>query len=155
MTKKQRQRMREYFEAVLKDDQDYDYYFFLTLMRYKIQRMHDHMKSHAILVNTARYCAQMRETIDCLTRLIENKYHDEIFKDIYKKYGPLKMIKVKEDKAHGLTQVQIKYAKETPRNSAYIHKKTKELYALEHKTRRADLKRAMMLIYKHLESWWD
>lgn len=59
---------------ILWKDNDWDYAFFLILMRKKLQRMEKHFREDGVASVSKRDAQRMRETIKILDKLIEDDY---------------------------------------------------------------------------------
>lgn len=72
------------WHKVLKDDRDWDYIYFLIVMRHKIESMQElHKTTSMIADDTQKIIADMGKAIKLLDRLIEDNYgySEEDYKD--------------------------------------------------------------------------
>lgn len=156
LTKKQtlayKKKVRDYTKF-LEDDFDWDWHFIVRLLRYKLERTRDCIKSNNIIADADIVCKQMQEVIDLLLRLENDVYFEEAYSPIWKKYGHSRLVRGEEYK--NSVAVKVLYEKETPRNSKYIRKAVLKAAVQESDSRLADLKKALNLIYKNLFFWWD
>lgn len=156
LTKKQvlayKKKLKDYTKF-LRDDFDWDWHYIIRLLRYKLERTRDCIKSNNIIADVDVVCKQIQEVIDLLLRLENDVYFEEAYAPIWKKYGHSRIVRGKESK--NSVAVKVLYEKETPRNSKYIRKAVLKAAAKENDSRLADLKKVLDLIYKNLFFWWD
>ncbi len=147
-------KLRDY-KKVLKDDYDWDWIFILRLLQYKLERTRKCILENNIIVEAPKVARQIREVEVLLKRVDQDCYFEEISKDFRKRYGRLRMKFKKAKPGEKYTTLDLKYAKETPRNAAKIHAEGSRLYRRAHKMQRNDLKKAFDLIFKNIWGWWD
>ena len=159
ITKKRRKlieferKLREY-RHFLKHDEDYDWQFIVRMLRYKLERTRKCILDNKIIEDAPKVGREIREVVDLLKRVEEDRYFEELHRPFWKKYGKPTMISGKDD-GRGLAPVTIKYPKETPRNRKQRIRESIRIDREERRLREEDLKKAFRLMEKNLWNWWD
>jgi hypothetical protein len=153
--KRRLERKLKEYKSVLSKDEDWDWTYILSLLKYKLERTRKCISSNKIIKDAPKVSGQIREVENLLNRVIEDRYFDEISKDFRKKYGHLKMISQKPIPGQLATTVTFKFTKETPQNAKRIHSLHHRLYLKAQKMQKDDLREAFNLMHKNIWGWWD
>jgi len=136
-------RIKEWKEF-LKDDDDYDYNYVLKVLRYKLFRLRAHIVAHQMIMDAPRVSKEIKEVLDLLDRVIEDKYEDRAVAAFLKRHG----IKDIGGRCNGDGEWENNIPSEL--NSEYL-----EAVSDGRETRRDDLKEAFALMAENIWGWWD
>ncbi|MGK5089925.1 hypothetical protein WDW86_20430 [Bdellovibrionota bacterium FG-2] len=146
-------KLRDYRDF-LKHDADWDWQYIIRLLRFKLERTRKCILDNNIIGDAPKVGKEIREVVNLLKRIEDDRYFEELHRPFFKKYGKPKMISGKPD-ARSLIPMIIKYPKETPRNRKQRIRESLQLSKEEDHLRRQDLKKAFRLMEKNIWNWWD
>lgn len=75
------------YSILLWSDFDWDYVYFLKLMRYKLSRMRKRIIANNLIRAAEQVGAEIKHAEDLLTHLIEDDFHEDLMDAHEKKYG--------------------------------------------------------------------
>lgn len=72
-----------YYFSVIWKDRDWDYEYFLILMRRKLSKMNYNFSKFDVHDNSTKYADKIKECVDLLDKMIEDDYndHNDMLKD--------------------------------------------------------------------------
>ena len=142
----------EYAE-VLKEDADWDYNHILRILKYKMERVRNHIVGHNIIKGAKRIGREMDEPIRLLGRVIEDEYDRETMRAFHAKHGQAKMIRESPDE-NGNVPIKFLY-RNGKQATEKMGREMRKAYERAHERRKADLRRAFEIMVENLWSWWD
>ena len=151
--KRYEKKVQEY-ALFLAEDYDFDYTSLLRVMIYKISRIRALILKNNIIADAEKIAAQMKEAIDILQKVIDDNYHEEVFKDFYTEHGHPDMVPVEEERTEKSVPVKFIY-KNGKEATQEMRKEQRKLYKLSYKMQYEDLKKAMAVVTKNIFSWWE
>jgi len=140
---------------VLWNNWDWDYNFLLDIMKFKLQRMSNHMIKHNIILDAEKISNQMNECISCIERIQKGEYTVVEDEEHEKKWGKI---------LYELIPCDHKDCKQLDIYSALAREQRKEeeerqesadIRALAEKRLEADYDLLFDTIRKNFRSWWD
>jgi len=154
-----KQRVDEYIKNVLTDDEDWDYYFILKILTYKLKRTRECIVKNNLIEDAEKISNQILQAEQLFTNVMEDKYDEKYITEFNNKYGKciFKKIPSKCNKTGKILSYEIKitHEHETPKNSNKIHKESLRNYEKAQKEKSNDLKKAFDIMHKHMFEWWD
>lgn len=144
---------------VLWNNYDWDYSYFLDVMRFKLEKMHDFYTSDAAISSSSSTVAKdIKLAINLIKRIDENIYTDKMREDHDKKWGKLRLeFKKNEDNPHLSTAV-FSRSKFDENNKKMVKQEREEfraIYEYGEKMINQDIEYLFRHIAKNLRSWWD
>ncbi len=124
-------------------DEDYDDFFILKMLQYKIKRTREHLIEHNIVEGVEKMAELMKEAEDIITRFTEEDYFTKEWLEHIEKY-PTKW----KDAGNGLSELYY----DDVENS---RKGTRELSEKTRKAKEEDWNRLFDILKNHLLEWWD
>lgn len=154
-----KQRVDEYIKNVLSEDEDWDYYFILKILTYKLKRTRDCIVKNNLIEDAEKISNQILQAEQLFTNVMEDKYDEKYYDELEKKYGKLlhEILPLKSNKNGKIDYYEMKIHREheTPKNSDQIHKESMMAYNKAQKEKSNDLKKAFDIMHKHMFEWWD
>jgi hypothetical protein len=150
--KRYEKKVKEY-AAFLLDDGDYDWGSTLRMLRFKLERMRDHVLEHKMFVGYEKIAAEIDNAVKMLRRIEDDPYHDEVFAKFYKKHGGRPELIFGEKNEDGNYPAEFIYANGKPATEA-MSKEQRKLFKLEARTRHGEVKAAFKYIGENLMRWW-
>jgi hypothetical protein len=144
-------KVADYIEFLV-DDYDFDYGSLIRMMIYKMKRLRDHILEHKYFEGYKKVAKQIKTSIDLLTRVQEDVYHDEVFAKFYKKHGRPKMVYGKKTE-EGNYPVEFIYSNGKPATEE-MSKEMQSLYKLEGEAKQSDLRLAFQNMEQNILGWW-
>ena len=135
-------RMKEW-TAFLKDDGDFDYVDILKVLRYKLERVRVHIRTHDMVMDAGKISSEIKSVLKLLDRVIKDDYETIHVNAFLKKHG-LKM-KCGVDKDG-------KFDSGIPDELSSEFLSATDAAFME---RKEDLKKAFELLSENMWSWWD
>lgn len=137
----------KYFNIIWMDRND-DYIYLYRILKVKLQYMkysYERDKHH----DMKPYIKQLQFCINCLNRLIENKYFDPK-NTLYNKYGKIIFKEVSENECV-ITREKIK----TEEQQEQYDKETRKAWDIGEYIKERDKKLLFKIIEKYIEGWWN
>lgn len=126
------------YAIFLRNDQDYDYTYILSLLEYKLSRTRKEIQRNNIVASTPQIVKNIRTAELLLRRLRKNEYADYLTDELYGEKGVLET-----------------YSKATPEEKEFLTKQIKRISAYEEYMWNQDYDFLTKHLKKHLRSWWD
>lgn len=139
---------------VLWDDEDYDWKFIFTLLKYKLERTSACIIGNNVLTKDDQnaIAKQIRVTIKLLDRAEKDRYSDYLERSIIEKFGEnfysylsKSVLPVPADYDTRFSELE----------KAEISKLWAESCRASGRMRSRDIDRAMRIMAKYMEGWWD
>ena len=119
---------------ILKEDEDWDYYYLLKVINFKLDKMEEYLRKHGHSENSGEVADEMGEASYYLKQLIEDDFYDHAKMDA--KWGETKFnfhkdgeltfdvpnVKTAEDEAQYSKDILAEYANENKRMQAALGK---------------------------------
>lgn len=134
---------------IIYKDRDWDQYFLFKLMQFKLIRMEDLFINHSHLANNERYAKQMRVCINLLSRISEDEYHENVFKNHDKKWGDIEFSSGEED--FGITRPNVKTKEDEKQENKEYRILSDKLVKLQQQ----DIDMLFLNMRKYIQNWWD
>lgn len=140
---------------LLKDDQDWDYIYILTILKYKLERTRKCILSNGIIADAKSVASEIKEVEELLDKVIKDDYINDFTKDFRKKHGSLKMtLDEKNATKHGIP-AKFRFTKDNKKNRSILFVNWRKLTVKAGRARVDDLKRAFDLTAENIWGWWD
>jgi len=137
-------------------DRNWDNFYIYQILRHKLHlteqliRNHGHHLYHIEDANKIKICVTL------LDRLIKDEYHENVFKNHYKKWGEPNMNFKDWGEAPNYKVLEIKYPNvKTEKDKELQSKQFRLKSKLEAAMREQDLDLLFILMRKHIQGWWD
>jgi len=129
--------------------------FIYDIFRHKLNLMEKNIRKYGHHTNSEKDADKIKKCVILLDRLVEDKYHDNAYKDYYKKWGEAHLEWIDIDNSD-LTQAKITHP--NVKNSKDRKQERKEFkICMEHEAylREQDLDLLFETMRKHIQCWWD
>jgi hypothetical protein len=137
-------------------DRNWDNLYIYQILRHKLHlteqliRNHGHHFYHIEDANKIKICVTL------LDRLIEDEYHENVFKNHYKKWGEPEMNFRDSTEYPDMHILDIKYPLVKTEKDKEVERKQFRLKSkMEEAMREQDLDLLFKLMRKHIQTWWD
>jgi len=145
---------------ILWKDRDWDYGFFLTLMRFKLDRMATTIEDNNLIVSNHRVAKQIRYATFLIDRVQEDSYTKDAFQKHEEYWGPIIMdfVDLPPDDPHYKTCVAMESytLKSKQENRMEEEDEARSaIYAKARETKQKDYDRLFRHMRKYIERWWD
>jgi len=141
---------------VIWQDRWYDHYFIYAILRHKLHLMEHNIRLYGIHTKHIEDADKIKKCVILLDRLMKDEYHENVFKDHYKKWGEPKMRFEDYDKDPELQELHIDYPKVQTEEDKKLQ--TKE-FRLKSKSVQEminqDVEMLFTLMRKNIQTWWD
>lgn len=135
-------------------DRDWDHCYLEAILKFKIERMRDHISKHANHTEWERDVKSMQFVIDCLDRIEKDEYrkklldnHEEVYGKLFATFSPFdetsNVLDFCYDKSD--TEIMKKMATDDIR----------KINALAEKDKTRDYKLLGSALAKYIRDWWD
>lgn len=149
--------MKEW-EKILKSDEDYDYYFILRILQYKLSRTRRCILENNIIADSKKVGREIREVEKLLEKVLKDKYDDDALKPLIAKYGPRRLrFKSIPIPGKNLSECKVSSAwdKLPTAQKNRAHRELRSAWQKANTRRLNDLRKAFDLIHKNIWGWWD
>lgn len=144
-----------WFPIVWKDRQ-WDHQYIYTVFRHKLNLTEQFIRHNGIHVNNIADADKIKKCVILLDRLMKDEYHENVFKNHYKKWGEPNMDFKDCDENPELSVLDIKYPHvKTEEDDKKQTKDFRIKSKMEAAMREQDLDMLFKLMRKHIQSWWD
>lgn len=142
-------------------DEDWDWEFILNLLKYKLQRTKICIKKNDIIAEEEQdeVTRQIGIVIKLLDRVEKDEYSDWLEREIQEKYCKDFLAYLPKDSAlyelmheGGPKDHDTRFSKEEREDIQAMWRKS---YEVADRMRSRDIKRAMSVMAKHIQWWWD
>jgi len=141
---------------VIWKDRNWDHIYIYQIFRHKLHLTEQLIRLHGHHVKHIEDADKIKKCVILLDRLIEDEYHENVFKNHYKKWGEPEMNWKDSTDFSGCTMLDIKYphvktGEDNKRQTIDFRIKSQMEAAL----REQDLDMLFELMRKHIQTWWD
>ena len=136
-------------------DRDWDQYFLLETLRFKISNMERYFRKCGHHVGANKDANNMSMCVEALHRIIEEDYHKEAFKEHEKKWGEASLKFIDSDKK-GFKQLLIERPNvKTKEDEEQERKDFRYCLKEEERLTQQDIDYLFDMLKKHIREWWD
>lgn len=136
-------------------DRQWDFTYFLKIIKFKLEQMVRFYETEAHQIKAEKHVDKMKLCINIIDRIIDDNYHDIVFKNYYEKWGQTE-IKLTKDVDDGRSRVEITNSKViTPQDKVKSLGEYRKLLDKEEYMVKQDIALLFRTFNKHLRSWWD
>ena len=136
-------------------DRDWDHTFLYIILQFKLSNMERYLRKYGHSINSEKDADRIKTCTILLKRLLDDEYHDMVFKKHNEKWGELNF--------HWVETNDDKYSKlETERQNVVTEKDKKmerneynNLIQVENNLRQQDIEYLFETIKKYHQGWWD
>jgi len=141
---------------VIWKDRWWDHIFIYYILRHKLHLMEHMIRHHGHHTRNIEDANKIKKCVLLLDRLIEDEYHENVFKNHYKKWGQPEMNWKDSTNFSGCTMLDIKYPLvKTEKDKENETKQFRLKSKMEAAMREQDLDMLFTLMRKHIQTWWD
>lgn len=133
---------------ILKEDEDWDFYFLLKVMNFKLEKMEEHIGKHGHSEDSKAIAKELDEAGYYLRQLIEDDFFDHDTLD--KKWGETKLV-FNSDNSVTFTNAKIK----TDDDRKQYHKDFAAEVEKEDERKQFALDKFCQIFKTKLFGWWD
>lgn len=127
-------------------DRDWDHTFLYEILRFKLSNMEECLRNHSHYVNSEKDADRIKICVNLINRLMNDEYHDMVFKKHYEKWGKPKFNWIDtKDTPNVITKEDEKKESNEFRN----------LMQIENNLRQQDIDYLFETIRKYHQGWWD
>jgi hypothetical protein len=144
----------KWFPIIWKD-RDWDFYFIFVLLHRKLKNMEKHIRSYSHHTNSEKDADQIKLCVDLLKRILDDEYHENVFKDHDKKWGEGRMVWEDTDDCE-LSKLDI--IRDNANTEEEKEQETKDFRRLSpnvEKLKQQDINYLFDNMKKHIQCWWD
>ena len=143
------------YRKILVDDRDWDYIFFLELLKVKLTGMEELFREHSMTVSAPHKAKDIQICITLIDRILANNYVELIELRLDKEYGESEHTSIPID--NGLYKLVIDRPKAREGSEEYdkVKKIEQKMFFHSAKLKQQDINYLFKLIAKHLQTWWD
>jgi len=136
-------------------DRQWDFVYFLRIIKFKLEQMVRFYETEAHQIKAEKHVDKMKLCINIIDRIIDDNYHDIVFRNYYEKWGQSE-IKFIKDGDTNLNRVEIVHSKViTPQDKIRSLNEYRKLLDKEEYMVKQDIKLLFEIFTKHMRSWWD
>lgn len=137
-------------------DRQWDHTYIYIVLRHKLNLTEQMIRRDGIHINNKKDADKIKKCVLLLDRLLEDEYHENVYKNYYKKWGHPEMnFSDMEDKP-GYSKLDIIYPNvETKKDEKLQSKQFRSLSLKEQELKDQDLKILFETMRKHIQTWWD
>ena len=149
------QNLIKWFPIIWKD-RDWDHWYLYKTLQFKLIQMEKLQREHGVAVSSEKIAGQIQTCVNLLDRLIEDEYHEMVFKNHDKKWGKSHFnwtdCKDKEgySKLH-ITRDNVKTDKDKEQERKEFIRYCKN----EEELKKQDLDYLFKTMNKYIQGWWD
>jgi hypothetical protein len=136
-------------------DRQWDFVYFLKIIKFKLEQMIRFYETEAHQIKAEKHVDKMKTCINIIDRIIDDNYHDVVFKNYYEKWGQTE-IKFIKDEGTNRNRVEVIHSKViTQQDRIKSLDEYRKLTDKEEYMVKQDISLLFRLFTKHLRSWWD
>lgn len=137
-------------------DRDWDHTFLYKVLRFKLSNMERYSRNNGHHVNSERDANRIKICVNLLNRLLNDEYHDIVFKKHYEKWGKPKFnwTDIKDRPNYSELKI-IKPNVVTKEDEEKESNEYRNLMQIEANSRQRDIDYLFEIIRKHHQEWWD
>jgi len=140
---------------VIWGDRDWDQYFLLEILRFKISNMEQFFRKLGHHVEANKDANNMSMCVEALHRIIEEDYNKEGFKEHNKKWGKSSWRTIDSDKK-GFKELLIERPNvKTKEDEEQERKDFRYCLKEEERLTKQDIDYLFDMLKKHIREWWD
>lgn len=136
-------------------DRQWDFVYFLKIIKFKLEQMIRFYETEAHQIKAEKHVDKMKTCINIIDRIIDDNYHDVVFKNYYEKWGQPE-IKFIKDEGINRNRVEVIHSKViTAQDKIKSLGEYRKLIDKEEYMVKQDIALLFRIFTKHLRSWWD
>lgn len=141
---------------VIWDDNDFDYASVLYVMRFKLDRLADHLVEHDLIVNNKKYASQIKEVTNLIGRQLDDVYTSLMNAECEEKFGKLRWYsEFFPDENRKCSRVLFMRDGQNWDNYAAVEKEERKIYKKWDRVKLREWQRIWKLLDKNMQRWWD
>lgn len=141
---------------VIWKDRWWDYYFIYTILRRKLHLMEKNIRLHGHHTKHIEDADKIKKCVLLLDRLIEDDYHENVFKHHDEKWGDGELLFKDSTNYPHCYEADIKYPNvKTKEDDELQSKEYKLLSKKPQELIKQDLDLLFKLMRKNIQTWWD
>jgi len=145
----------QWFPIIWKDRQ-WDHFYIYVVLRHKLHLTEQLIRHHGHHVKHIEDADKIKKCVLILDRLIEDDYHENVYRNHDKKWGDGKMIFTDSTEHPGYSIMDIKYPNvKTKEDDKLQDKEYRRLMMKPEELRKQDIEMLFKLMTKHIQTWWD
>ncbi len=145
----------QWFPVIWKDRQ-WDYLFIYLILRHKLHLTEQMTRKYGHHTKHIQDADKIKKCVLLLDRLIEDDYHENIFKHYDEKWGEMEVIYKDSTDYPDCCEVDMKYPNVKTKEDEIL--KSKEYKLLSNKPeelKKQDIDLLFKLMRKNIQTWWD
>ena len=131
------------------NDKNWDSHFIFVILRYKLYLTEQFIRKYGCHVHNERDADEIKVCINLLDRIIKDEYHENVFKDHYKKWGEPKM----EFEGNVLNITHPKAI--TDKDKKQERKEFRRIMDKPEQMKKQDIDYLFKLMARNIQGWWD
>lgn len=136
-------------------DRDYDHYFLMRLLEFKLNKMGKSFKKYNNHTQTDAHVKQVNKCANIFKRLYEDEYLLNSFKNHDKKWGNIR-VSFEECENPDFHEIILKRKNViTEQDKTDERKESKVCSEKGYENQRKDLKEVFRIMYDNILTWWD
>jgi len=136
-------------------DRNWDHVYIYDIFRHKLDLMEKNIRKYGNHVDAEKDSDKIKICVNLLDRLLKDKYHNNAYKDYYKKWGETQIEWGDENKS-GSSLVKITHPNvKTDKDKKEERKHYKRCMDHEQYLKEQDLDLLFKTMRKHIQKWWD
>ncbi len=142
---------------VVWDDRNWDHWFIYKVLHFKLSQTAKYIRKYGHHVHAERDADNIQVCVNLLQRLMDDEYHEMVFKSHDEKWGKVKFIwdDCGEDKP-GYSSLRIERpGVKTKEDEEQERKEYIRLCDHEEDLRQQDIRYLFKMMRKHIQGWWD
>jgi len=141
---------------VIWKDRNWDHWFIYKILRTKLHLTEQLIRNYGHHVKHIEDADKIKKCVILLDRLIEDDYHENVYKDHYKKWGESEMVFTDVEDHPDYSEMNIKYPNvKTEEDEKLERKQFKLIMNKPQEMKDQDLDLLFKIMRKHIQSWWD
>lgn len=146
----------KYWLPIIWKDRSWDYYYTYIVMRHSIKRLHDTINKNRRHIGCERDIKRMKICLHLLDRIINDDYHENVFKNHNKKWGDLRMWSEPYSE-NGKVSILAFHQKNvfTPKDKEQEILEYRRLNKKMNLIMKQDKDLLFKYLYKYSDGWWD
>jgi len=137
-------------------DRDWDYNFLYEILYFKLINMERYLREHGHSTNAEKDAGRIKTCTNLLKRLMDDEYHDTVFKKHDKKWGEPEFNWGELNDKPGYSELKIKKPNVITKEDEEIESNEyNHLMQVENNLRQRDIDYLFSIIKKYHQGWWD
>lgn len=137
-------------------DRDWDHTFLYIILQFKLSNMEKYLRKHGHSVNAEKDAHRIKICVTLLKRLLNDEYHDAVFKKHDEKWGELKFNWIELKDKPEFSELKIKRPNViTEKDEKTERNEYNRLMQVENNLKQQDIEYLFETIKKYHQGWWD